>query len=239
MPATLANCLLLGMAIAGAASGADSIPAPTVLGELAAATGSEIAGRGAPVTVGSAGATATFMPIEVAAADGTRAGGLRLALESGGLADEVYLDAHQAAQLRAELLMLEARYVRAAPCEASHRCVHGIARCRPSQTVRQAICPGFYATPGGERGVLVSTPAGAFEFRSVSPAAVATALARATTPAADPQAGAAEGGQTTAARRTAPASPRAESAACMPRAVPVSIDAAQGPAKLPAATVQT
>jgi hypothetical protein len=177
MKYALAACLLLSAATAGAEeSDEGSIPEPTELSILASDAMNEMAVAGSPISIESEESNASLTVVEVLAADGHEARGVRLSLQNASQEDELYLDSNQLAQVLDEFVGLKQWYERNETCGAQKRCVHGIARCRPSQTVRQAFCPGFYSTPDGERGVLVSTPRNSFLFPSVEPSVFASAI---------------------------------------------------------------
>lgn len=141
-----------------------SIPEPTELGSITLSPGAEIRTIGAQISVGSRASNAQIAAVEVRTSDGKRQCGLRIALENSGKVDLVYLAVKEAAQLRAEFAGFDASYSSSSRCEAISMCVEGVARCRPSQTVRQAYCPSVYATAQGERGVYLSSPRSAFRF---------------------------------------------------------------------------
>lgn len=141
-----------------------SIPEPTELGSVALSPGAEIRTIGADASVGSRDSNAQIAAVEVRTANGKRQCGLRIALESSGRLELVYLAIKEAAQLREEFAGLDASYSSSSHCEAINMCVEGVARCRPSQTVRQAYCPSAYSTPQGEHGVYLSSHRTAFRF---------------------------------------------------------------------------
>ena len=175
MKSMLAACLVLFAAAAGAENSDEgSIPEPTELSILVSDANNDIVVASSPRSIESEGSKASFTVVEVLTADGKQARGVRLSLQSASQEDELYLHSNQLAQLRDELARLNRRYQRNEKCGAQKRCVHGIARCRPSQVVRQAFCPGFYSTPDGERGVLVTTPLNTFLFPSVEPSVFAS-----------------------------------------------------------------
>lgn len=140
------------------------IPEPTELGRTALSPGAEIRAISAPVSVESRESSAEVTAVEIRAADGKRHCGLRMTLRNAGQTELVYLAVDQAAQLREEFSGFEASYASSSRCEATHMCVEGVARCRPSQTVRQAFCPSAYSTLQGERGVYLSSSHTAFKF---------------------------------------------------------------------------
>lgn len=152
-----------------------SVPDPTELATQMQAPSITIEVRDSAARIESEDARADFSGVTVWFPDGRVARGVRVSLADVNRLDDLYLDYEQLAQLRDELSDNNAWFDRNEACEAQYQCVHGVARCRPSQPVRQAFCPGFYTTPDGERGVILSTLRGAFRFPSVSPAEFAAA----------------------------------------------------------------
>jgi hypothetical protein len=78
--------------------------------------------------------------------------------------DQIYIPESLISQLRGELQEIESTRQYDDECQAKYRCVTGIARCRPSQTEKQAFCPGRYSTPTSEAGFVLSTPRSSFYF---------------------------------------------------------------------------
>jgi hypothetical protein len=153
-----------------------SIPEPSQLGVVASDSDAQVIAIGSSRRIESSESTAEIAVVEVVASDGERQRGVRVSLESAGGTDEIYLDSGQAAQLRDELAGLEGWYERDATCEAIRYCVRGVARCRPSQSVRQAYCPSVYVTPEGEQGVILSTPRFSFRYPSMRAAVFVAAV---------------------------------------------------------------
>lgn len=114
------------------------------------------------IQAGDAQVTFTVVSIKVPAERDTR--GLKLELIADSFSDVVLLSKNEAALLRDEIEMIEVD----GPCHARRGCVFGVARCRPSQTVVQAICPGFFVDIDGDSGLMLSTPVGGFKFPDVS-----------------------------------------------------------------------
>lgn len=175
MKSTLAVYLLLFTAIAGAEHHHEgSISEPTELSMLAAETAIDVAGT--PVPIASEKSTASITVVKVLAGVGNETHGVRFSLRSANREDSIYLDTDQIAQIRDEFAELNRWYQRQTTCGAQSRCVHGTARCRPSQTISQALCPGFYYQANGERGVIVGTPRHSFLFPSVGPSEFVKAI---------------------------------------------------------------
>ena len=146
-----------------------SIPEPTILSVAAAEATANIVVIGVPRLVESDDSLAEIAVVEVASSNHTSLRGVRIDLERGDHMAELYLNADQVAQFRNELVGFKEYYERGATCGARHRCVHGVARCRPSQVERQAFCPSFYTTPDGKQGVVISTSRYTFPFPHVEP----------------------------------------------------------------------
>jgi hypothetical protein len=117
--------------------------------------------------IDSSDARATVSVIEVESRQGDKVRGIKIMLENSTSTDELYLTENLLPNVRTELEQLEFSLQFYDKCDAKHLCMHGIARCRPSQTVRQAYCPGHYSTPGSEEGLNMSTPGYSFMFPSV------------------------------------------------------------------------
>ena len=103
--------------------------------------------------------------------------GVSVLLGEGDNVDQVYLDPGQARQLRDEISSLQSLYNYGGSCTAKNRCVRGVARCRPSPTEIQAICPSYYYTADGRQGIQLSTPRHAFDFPYVEPSVFAYSFA--------------------------------------------------------------
>jgi hypothetical protein len=144
--------------------GERSIPDPTELGSLAVSPGAKIRAIGIQVLVKSHDSNAEIAAVEVQTADGKHQCGLQITLKDAGHSEQIYLAMQEAAQLRDEFAGFDAYYSSNSRCEAISMCVEGVARCRPSQTVRQAYCPSVYSTPQGEHGVYFSASRSAFRF---------------------------------------------------------------------------
>ena len=54
-------------------------------------------------------------------------------------------------------------------CGSEGECVTGVARCRPSQTEPQLLCPAVYDTPRGESGMLLRAQTVEYRFPSIVP----------------------------------------------------------------------
>ena len=146
----------------------DSISEPTQLSVLASNDSAETVVIQSQKRIESDDSTIDIFIIKVVASDTIRHHGIELSLKNDDHTESLYLDAAQASQLRNEFAGLIMWYDRFGACDAG-RCVQGVARCRPSQPKRQAFCPGFYSSPIGDRGTIVSTPRYSFNFPSIPP----------------------------------------------------------------------
>jgi hypothetical protein len=154
----------------------DSIPEPTQFSVVASDETADMIVVGSPSSIDSDDSKAEIVVVEVVTSDGSHQSGVRILLKHAGQLDYLYLDASQVSRFRDELASFELRYGRGETCEAIGRCVHGIARCRPSQAVQQAFCLSFYSTPDGKQGVSVSTPRYLFIFPSTEPSVFVSAI---------------------------------------------------------------
>jgi hypothetical protein len=173
MQCPLILCTLLA-AMASAHAHADSngelsIPEPTQL-SVAMKAGAKTVWTHSAGEIRSSDATAVLTAIEVAEQDGQRANGIWISLRNLDSADDLDLSEFELRQFRTELAELESRFAEfASRCEATHSCVSGVARCRPSQTEPQAYCPGIYTTSSFLAGFGLSTTHHSFVFPFVRP----------------------------------------------------------------------
>jgi hypothetical protein len=147
-----------------------TIPDPTQLQTAVLGDSSELVWSEALGKIESADASATVSAIEVAGPDGERVRGVKVFLENSASTDQIYLTDSLLSDFRDALQELEFTSQFDGECQARYRCIHGIARCRPSQPERQAYCPARYSTPDGEKGLILSTPRHSYLFPSVGPA---------------------------------------------------------------------
>ena len=146
-----------------------SVPEPTQLHTAAEADGSVLVWSELLGEINSADSTATVLAIEVEGPDGERVRGVKISLENSTSSDQIYVTESLLANFQDELQELEYTRQWYGKCKAKYRCSHGIARCRPSTTERQAYCPGRFSTPNSEGGFVLSTPRNTFSFPSVEP----------------------------------------------------------------------
>ncbi|MGI9232942.1 MAG: hypothetical protein ACR2RD_04865 [Woeseiaceae bacterium] len=156
-----------------------SVPEPTQLHTVALADGSELVWSKLLGEIESADASAAISAIEVEGPDGDRVRGVKITLENTTSSDQIYITESLLASLRDELQELEYTRQWYGKCQAKYRCVHGIARCRPATTEKQAYCPGRYSTPNSQGGFVLSTPRNSFSFPSVEAAQFDTLIGEA------------------------------------------------------------
>ena len=153
-----------------------SIPDPTELSVIASSENTSITevGNHTLVAGGDTIAEVSAVRIEVSGEDGKK--GVQLSIFQGDSADSILLDVPQAAKFMEDLLNFQSAYRNGNVCPAREMCVQGVARCRPSQTEAQAICPAYYSRPDGSQGIRISTPRHTFDFPYVEPAVLAEAV---------------------------------------------------------------
>ncbi|MBN7796880.1 hypothetical protein [Parahaliea mediterranea] len=144
-----------------------SVPEPTKLHVVASTEGSNVVWSELLGEIESADASAAVTVIDIEGSNAKRARGVLIELKNAASTDHVYVTDDLLPSLRKELQELELNLQYAGECEAKHQCVLGIARCRPSQTKRQAYCPGFYSTAESDGGFILSTPRNTFLFPSI------------------------------------------------------------------------
>lgn len=146
-----------------------SIPEPTALATVAASPDTQIVWTQA---IGNLqGADPTDSSVAVAAVEmidqqGEVLRGAIVSLSSPDSTDKLYLGETELQLVQDELAELAAILESEGntECEAINICVMGIARCRPSQSVIQAYCPGIYSTPSSKTGFALATPRQSFRF---------------------------------------------------------------------------
>ncbi len=109
----------------------------------------------------------------------SRVRGVRIDLRNASSTDRIYVEESELVYLKHELDSMDCGIAAMRnQSEPAYR-VRGIARCRPSQSIPQAYCPGYYITPESE-GLSLSTFGGHnFRFPSKRPSALADAIGRA------------------------------------------------------------
>ena len=162
---------------------AQSIPDPTDSSAMAVDADSQVLIVNEVSEIRSSEARALVTIVELGP-DDRRQLGIRLLLENDSGSDEVYLDSTQATQFSNELAGLNTDYDSDGNC--SGLCYHGIARCRPSQSVDQAYCPETYRTVDEERGLRLRTPRQSFRYPATRPTVFADAMSEAVGQLDDP-----------------------------------------------------
>jgi len=156
-----------------------SVPEPTHLHTAAEADGSVLVWSELLGEINSADSNATVLAIEVEGPDGERVRGVKISLENSTSSDQIYITESLLNNLQNELRELEVTRHWYGKCKAQYRCIHGIARCRPATTEKQAYCPGRYSTSSAEVGFLLGTPRSSFSFPSVKAAQLDTLISEA------------------------------------------------------------
>lgn len=151
----------------GQSDGEASVPEPTHLHSVTLEDGSKLVWSELVGEIESSDARATVSVIEVESPQGEQVRGMKIMLENSASTDQIYLTESLLSNFQEELGFLEFSRQFDDECQAKYLCMHGIARCRPSQTERQAYCPGRYATPNSEEGLSLSTPRHSFKFPTV------------------------------------------------------------------------
>lgn len=162
------------------AHASQSIPHPTPLQSLALQPEVQITWSEEIARIESADTIAVVTAIEVEnPKDETLTRGVLVELESEDNADQFFVDRTYLRQFMNELVKLEPSIStdhQDRPCEASHSCIGGIARCRPSQHIPQAFCPEMRIFVAGGTALILRTPKNYFEFPEVLPSALLAAL---------------------------------------------------------------
>ncbi len=147
-----------------AATLATSIPHPTDLERLADTSEAILTQRSSlgEMRVGESEALIDVVSVESATGQGVQ--GIRLRLQNSKTRSVIYLDEAEVNVLIADLNSLEPLTT----CSAGRSCISSVARCRPSQTERQALCPSYYySVQSQEHGLGLRTPSGSFHFPSL------------------------------------------------------------------------
>lgn len=156
-----------------------SVPEPTQLHTAALAERSNLIWSELLGEIQSADARAEILAIEVEGPDGERVLGEKISFENSTAEDQLYITDTLLPNLRYELADLESESQVAGECQAKNRYIRGIARCRPSRTVKQAYCPSHYSAPNSGSGMILSTPRHSFSFPSIGAAQFETLISEA------------------------------------------------------------
>ncbi len=158
-----------------------AIPEPTAFETIAKQRGttiilSEEVGR---VESSDSRAIITALILENSYYRPSRVRGIRIDLRNASASDHIFVEESELVQLKYELVGMDCGIARMRNQTGSTYRMNGIARCRPSQTIPQAFCPGYYIAPESEGLALSTFNGGNFKFPSARPAALAGAIGRA------------------------------------------------------------
>ncbi|MCZ6503889.1 MAG: hypothetical protein O6945_15425 [Gammaproteobacteria bacterium] len=108
-----------------------------------------------------------------------RVRGVRVDLKNETSTDQIYVEEKELVYLKRDLTRMDCSIARMRNESGATYRVQGIERCRPSQPIPQAYCPGYYIGPEFE-GLSLSTFAGHnYRFPSKRPSVMADAIGRA------------------------------------------------------------
>ncbi len=173
------TCAFLSVPVKSQFAEGTSVPEPTQLQAVASADDSILVRQEVLGEIETTDARASVSAIEIETPGGEKERGVKISLENSISTDRIYVTDNQVTNLREELKELDFASQFDGECQAKHRCIYGIARCRPSQTVSQAYCPSRYSTPKSEKGLILSTPRYSFLFPSVETGQLDTLLSEA------------------------------------------------------------
>jgi len=173
-------CGSISMA-ANAQPGTLAVPEPTLLETIAKQRGttiilSEEVGR---VESSDSQAIVTALILENSHYRPSRVRGIRIDLRNESSTDHIFVEESELVHLKYELVGLDCGIARVRNQSGSAYRMNGVGRCRPSQTIPQAYCPGYYIAPDSEGLALSAFNGGNFSFPSARPAALAGAIGRA------------------------------------------------------------
>ena len=158
-----------------------AVPEPTVFEKIAKQRGTKVISSEEVGRIESTDARAviTAVIMENSHYRPSRVRGIRIDLRNEISSDHIYVEESELVYLKHELDSMDCSVADMRnESGAAHR-IRGIARCRPSQSVPQAYCPGYYIGPESE-GLLLSTFSGGnFRFPSERPSSLADAIGRA------------------------------------------------------------
>lgn len=109
----------------------------------------------------------------------SRVRGIRIDLSNETSSDQLYLEEGELVYLKHELDGLDCGVASMRSESGAPYRVRGIGRCRPSQSVPQAYCPGYYIGPDSEGLSLSTFSGGNFRFPSARPSVLADAIGQA------------------------------------------------------------
>jgi len=176
---TLLLQLLWPIVVPAQTTEAFSIPEPTDFSVFVSSENvvETVIERGSSIAGGDSFAEVSAVKTTVNGEDDRQ--GVRISLRQGNRTDRIYLDARQASQLKQEILSFQSLYENGDSCTTRNVCMRGVARCRPSQTETQAVCPTYYYSADGHQGIRLSTPRQSFDFPYVEPSVFVYSIAEA------------------------------------------------------------
>jgi hypothetical protein len=139
-------------------------------------TTSEVVGK---VESADADAVITALIIENPRSDPTQLRGIRIDLSNDAATDRIFVDEGDLVYRKDEFDSMACSVPGVQDEAGAAIRVHGIARCRPSQTIPQAYCPGYYITHDSVSFRLSTFSGRNFTFPAQAPAALANAIGRA------------------------------------------------------------
>ena len=183
MTGVVAGALFCGSISMAATAQLDTlaIPEQTAFEKIAKQRGttiilSEEVGR---VESSDARAIITALILENSNYHPSRVRGIRIDLRNESTSDHIFVEESELVQLKYELVGMDCGIARMRNDSGSAYRMHGIGRCRPSRTIPQAYCPGYYIAPESEGLALSTFGGGNFKFPSARPASLAGAIGRA------------------------------------------------------------
>ncbi|MEO1202845.1 MAG: hypothetical protein AAFX10_09065 [Pseudomonadota bacterium] len=173
--------LLCLMAAATGQPQSREVPEPNVFESMATRHGSRVVSSIVVGRIDSAEAQAivSAVTLENPSSSPHRVRGVRIDLQNDSSSDRIYVAEGELAELKRELDVMDCRISGSRDDSGAPYRMAGIARCRPSQTVPQAYCPGYYTTPDSEGLSLATFSGGNFRFPERRPSALANALGKA------------------------------------------------------------
>ncbi len=167
--------------IATAQEDSEAVPDVTVFEKIAKQRStkvilSEEVGR---IDSADARATITALIIENSYFRPSRVRGIRIDLRNASSSDQLYLEEGELVYLKRDLDGLDCGVARMRSESGAPYRVRGIGRCRPSQSIPQAYCPGYYIGPDSEGLSLSTFSGGNFRFPSARPSVLADAIGQA------------------------------------------------------------
>ena len=167
--------------IATAQVDSKAVPEASVFEKIAKQRGTKVISSEEVGRIDSADARAiiTALIIENSYYRPSRVRGIRIDLRNETSSDQLYLEEGELVYLKRDLDGLDCGVARMRSESGAPYGVRGIGRCRPSQSVPQAYCPGYYIWPDSEGLSLSTFSGGNFRFPSARPSVLADAIGQA------------------------------------------------------------